>query len=48
MNPVGMHRIVGSVFQMTAWAAVLWMSLLSPLQSAPLPPVGKADIDGTI
>jgi hypothetical protein len=24
------------------------MSLLAPLQSAPLPPIGKADIDGTI
>lgn len=48
MNPGGMHRIEHRVFQMTTWAALIWVGLLSPLRSAPLPPVGKTDIDGTI
>ena len=48
MKQGGMHRIVRRVFQMTTWATLLWVSLPSPLQSAPLPPVGKTDIDGTI
>jgi hypothetical protein len=48
MNPGGIHRTMCRAFQMTTWSALFWVSLLPSLRSAPLPPVGKADIDGTI
>jgi hypothetical protein len=48
MNHGGMHRVMRRRVSATAWVALFCVSLICPLRGAPLPPMGKVDIDGTI
>ncbi|HQW29237.1 MAG TPA: hypothetical protein PK529_08635 [Verrucomicrobiales bacterium] len=48
MNRRAVPRIGPGAFHLPVWAALLCAGLLPSLRGAPLPPVGKVAIDGTI